>query len=309
MWSVRARAWPPNNGVMLKDYVNPRRSRAVGIWLLAALVLVPSFLTAHPGIETRIEIVTEKIRQDPGNAELYVRRGELHREHRDWDAALADFGRAAELDPGLATVHLARGLLYFDTERFAEAATELDRFLLENPNDSRGRTARARVWVQLGKHAAAAEDYDRAVAQSPRLTPQLYLERARAWAGAGERHVGRAILGLDEGMEKLGRIVTLQSFAIELDLRVGSYDSALKRLDQIAGSLPKERLLRRRGDILRAAGRNTDARFAYTQAADHIDSLPPHRQSAKPLTELRGELKAALAEIVAAAQIQSSEHK
>jgi tetratricopeptide (TPR) repeat protein len=294
---------------MLKDYVNPRRSRAVGIWLLAALVLVPSFLTAHPGIETRIEIVTEKIRQDPGNAELYVRRGELHREHRDWDAALADFGRAAELDPGLATVHLARGLLYFDTERFAEAATELDRFLLENPNDSRGRTARARVWVQLGKHAAAAEDYDRAVAHSPRLTPQLYLERARAWAGAGERHVGRAILGLDEGMEKLGRIVTLQSFAIELDLRVGSYDSALKRLDQIAGSLPKERLLRRRGDILRAAGRNTDARFAYTQAADHIDSLPPHRQSAKPLTELRGELKAALAEIVAAAQIQSSEHK
>ena len=169
---------------------------------------------------------------------------------------------------------------------------------MDNPDDSRARTARARVWVQLGKHGPAAEDYDQAVAHSPRLTPELYLERAHAWVGAGERHVGRAIAGLDEGMEKLGRIVTLQTFAIELEVRGRRYDAALKRLDQIAGSLPKERLLRRQGDILRAAGRHREARLAYSQAEDQINALPPHRQSAKPISDLRREVRAALAEIV-----------
>lgn len=152
--------------------------------------------------------------------------------------------------------------------------------------------------MQLGKHSAAAEDYDQAVAYSPRLTPELYLERASAWAGAGERHVGRAIAGLDEGMEKLGGIVTLQTFAIELEVRGRRYDAALKRLDQIAGSLPKERLLRRQGDILRAAGRHREARLAYSQSEDQINALPPHRQSAKPISDLRREVRAALAGIV-----------
>ena len=268
--------------------------------LFGAVLLVPGFLMAHPDIEIRIAAVTERIQQHPRNAELYVRRGELHREHRDWEAALADYSRASELDPGLATVALARGMLYFDFGRLAEAKSELDRFLVKNPNHSQGRTARAKVFVKLGKPAAAAGDYDRAVAHSPRPTPQLYLERARAWADASENYAGRAIMGLDEGMEKLGRIVTLQSFAIELEVRASRYDSALERLDQIAKWLPKERFLRRQGDILRKAGRNTDARQAYSQAAAHIDSLPLHRRSAKPVAELRTELQAALAEIEAA---------
>ena len=285
---------------MLNDYFHPRKSRAVRRMLFAAVMLVPSFLMAHPGLEIRIAAVTERIQQHPGNAELYVLRGELHREHRDWEAALADYGRASELDPDIATVELARGMLYFDSGRLTEAKSELDRFLVKNPKDSRGRAARARIFVKLGQLAAAAGDYDLAVAHSPRPTPRLYLDRARALAGAGEEYISRAILGLDEGMEKLGRIVTVQSFAIELEVRAGRSDSALERLDQIANWLPMERFLRRQGDILRKAGRNSEARQAYSQAAGHIDSLPLHRRSAQPITELRAELKTALAEIEAA---------
>ena len=266
---------------------------------MAAIVLGPSVLTAHPDIEIRIEAVTERIQQDPSDVVLFVRRGELHREHRNWEAALADYARASLLDAGLATVHLARGMLHFDVGRLTEAKSELDRFLAENPNHSKGRATRAGVLVKLGKPLAAAEDYDRAVAHSRRPTPTLYLDRARSLAGAGEKHLDRAILGLDRGMEKLGRIVTLQSFAIELEVRAGRYDAALERLDQISKWLPNERFLRRQGDVLRASGRTDEAQQAYLQAAGHIDTLPFQRRLVRPMTELQGELKAALAEIEA----------
>ena len=284
---------------MLKRYFNRRTARALGSLLLAAVVLGPGFLAAHPDIEIRIEVVTKKIQQDPANAKLYGRRGELHREHRDWESAIADYSRAAELDPNLATVHLARGMLYFDTDRLAEAKTELDVFLAEKPNHSHGLATRARVLVELGRLLEAADDFDLAVTHSSRPTPGLYLERARALANAGEQNVGRAITGLDDGMEKLGRIVTLQSFAIELEVRAGRYDAALERLDQISKWLPNERFLRRQGDVLRAAGRTNEAQQAYLQAAGHIDTLPFQRRLARPMTELQGELKAALAEIEA----------
>ena len=281
---------------MPRYYLHNRSLRALATLFVAA-VIVPGSLAAHPDIEMRIEIVTKRIQDGPYNAALYVRRGELHREHRDWKAALTDYSRAAELDPDLATVHLARGMLYLDTQRFPQAKSVLDLFLAADPSHSRGWATRARALVKLGKLLAAAHDFDRAVAHSSRPTPGLYLERARALADAGEQHVNRAILGLEEGMEKLGRIVTLQSFTIELEVRAKRYDSALERLDQIAHWLPKERLLRRQGDILAAAKRDEQARLAYAEAARHIDSLPSHYQSSKPIAQLRAELKAALAKL------------
>ena len=51
--------------------------------------------------------------------------------------------------------------------------------------------------------------------------------------------------------------------------------------------------------MLRTAGRTNEAQQAYLQAGGHIDTLPFQRRLARPMTELQGELKAALAEIEA----------
>ncbi|HSF15825.1 MAG TPA: hypothetical protein VLK65_09750, partial [Vicinamibacteria bacterium] len=76
---------------------------------LCWIVMSPRDTFGHADIEIRIADLTKKIEADPANAELYLKRGELHRVHEDWESALADYRRAAELDPALITVHLARG--------------------------------------------------------------------------------------------------------------------------------------------------------------------------------------------------------
>jgi len=251
------------------------------IWLVViSVALLPSFAHAHEGVHEQIAAITAKIKRDPKNASLYLQRGELHRLHRDWMRAAADYDRAERLQPGLQIVDLARGKMLFDSGKLQRAKLTLDRFLSRRPAHYEGLITRARVLVKLGARTDAAKDFTRALSLASIPEPELYLERANVVA-VGVAQLPDALSGLDEGINKLGPLVTLQLVAIDLELRRKNYDGALVRLDQItAQSQRKEAWLVRRGEILKLAGRDDEARAAFNAALTAIESLPPaHRQS------------------------------
>jgi predicted Zn-dependent protease len=253
------------------------------IWLVSVVTfvaLLPSFARAHEGLHEQIAAITAKIKRDPKNASLYLQRGELHRLHRDWLRAAADYDRAERLQPSLKTVELARGKMFLESGRLQRAKLTLDRFLTGQPDHYEGLITRARVLAKLGARIDAGKDFTQALSLSSLPEPELYLERANVLA-ADEQHIDEALTGLDEGLSKLGSLVTLQLAAIDLELRRKNYDRALARLDQIAAqSQRKEAWLVRRGEILTLAGRDEDARTAFNAALTAIESLPPaHRQS------------------------------
>ena len=75
--------------------------------------------------------MTEQIKQNPNDASLYLKRGELHRDHRDWSAALADYDVAIKLDPERIEVELARGKMMFDAGWFEGRILFLARLVRE----------------------------------------------------------------------------------------------------------------------------------------------------------------------------------
>jgi predicted Zn-dependent protease len=256
-----------------------------------AAVLAVSCVSAwgHPGVDEQIADLTELIAKEPENGTLFLRRGELHRIHREWDKATADYLAARKLDPGLAAVDLCMGRTKLEAGLPKEALEPLDRYLRSRPTDAEGRATRARVYRKLGKNLAAARDYDAAVAnaKSGRPRPEYYLERARALDAAGPSHLDEAIRGLDDGLATLGEPVTLMLYAIELEVQSKRYDSALARLDRLlARAARKETWLVRRGEILEAAGRPTHARQAYTQALEAIEGLPASRRNNRAVERL-----------------------
>lgn len=247
------------------------------------LALLSSFAYAHEGLHEQIGAITAKIKRDPKNASLYLQRGELHRLHHDWTRAAADYDRAARLQPNLKIVDLARGKMLFESGRLQRAKLTLDRFLTKQPNHYEGLTTRARVLAKLGSNADSVKDFTHAIAQSSVPEPELYLERAQVTANIDE-----ALKGLDEGIKRLGPVVTLQLAAIELELRRHNYDGALTRLDLIAAqSERKETWLVRRGEILKLAGREEEARAAFNAALIAIESLPVARRQSKAVRELQ----------------------
>src|SRR5688572_33335031 len=97
----------------------------------AAAVLLLGVISAfgHGDLHLQIVEVTKEIEKSPRNPELYMRRGELHRAHADWDAAQADYDYAFELDPKVPTIDLARGRIYLEANWPLSSKIALDRFL------------------------------------------------------------------------------------------------------------------------------------------------------------------------------------
>ena len=257
----------------------------------------------HGDVHQQIIELTKEIEKAPRTPELYLRRADLHRAHSDWDAAQADYDFAFALDPKLPMIDLARGRMFLEANWPLSCKTALDRFLARNPDHSDGLTIRARALIKLNRRLEAVEDYTRAIAKANDGRPELYLERAQALATEGKDHIGDAIKGLDEGIEKLGPLVTLNLYAMDLEAENGRYQAALKRVDAIMAKAPrKETWLERRGNILRQAGKAAEAREAYQAALDAMKTLPPARRNVPAMIDLEKRLRGNIEALQSAAK-------
>lgn len=272
-------------------------SCVIGVCAMLAWVGLATPASAHPAIERQIQDLTGQIETAPNDANLYLRRGELHRIHRDWEQAEADYETSLRLDPHLAIAKYCLGRMKLEAGDSASAKAFLDKYLEQRPTDPEALAARARASTALGQYLAAAGDFTGAIDHSPGDSPrpEYFLERARALEAAGPDHIDEALTGLDSGVDRLGEVITLQLYAVDLELARRNYDGALRRLDRIsAGSVRQEPWLVRKATILEAAGRTEDARVAYQQTLTSIDELPSSRRNNKAVTRLENEAREAL---------------
>jgi tetratricopeptide (TPR) repeat protein len=268
------------------------------VFRITALAL-PIFSWGHPAIEAQIALINERLEQSPADGALYFKRAQLHRQHREWDSALRDFDQALRLDPLMTVAQLRRGEVFLEADRAGEAKQAFDEFLKAHPTNLDGLLLRERALQKLGDSEAAAADYSQAIDRSSRPQPDWYIERARALAAAGLSDA--AVSGLDEGIARLGPLVTLHSLALDIELRERRRDAALARVERLLGFFPsQEQWLIKRGEILAEASRGTEARDSIHAGLKAIDSLPPNRRRAKAALELEAQARELLVKIAAA---------
>ena len=258
-----------------------------------ALVVWAWPVDAHDGLAGQIVRLTAEIRNDPANAALLLRRGELYRLNRQWREALADLDGAERVDASLRRVDLVRAHVFLETSRPGDAVAAADRYLTHEPEQIDALLIRARARVGLRRFAAAAADFTRILQQRP--LPDFYLERARAERVIGPAGLDRARRGLDEGLARIGSIVTLELEALDLERALGEFDRALARIDRLAAAAPrKEQWLARRGAVLEQAGRRDEARATYAAALAAVEQLPARTQRTRATQQLLIALRADL---------------
>ena len=294
---------PPGSTNSRRRWIRPgggvRTAHAFPIFI-AALALAtfmagqPRAALAHGDTHEQIDELTRQISAHTRAAALYVKRGELHRLHRDWEAAQADFNRAAQLDPQLPIVDLLRGKLLLEAGQPRSAKPFLDRFLDARPDHVDALILRARMFGKLGDALSAVRDFSRAIDHAAEPKPDYFLERAQMLRTDPKRPA-EALRGLDEGIKRLGPIVTLELPAIELELGAGNYDGALARVALLAAQSPRqEAWLARRGEILLEANRPAEARTAFSEALAAIETLPPRPRQAEATAQLEKSVRARL---------------
>lgn len=276
------------------------RERRRGAWamLAVAAILAPRAL-AHGDLHEQIARLSKRIARSPERAGLYQRRGDLYRRHRDWRAARADLATARRLAPGLKGLDFSAALVEFDTKRHATALALLDRQLATDPHHLQARLCRARTLVALRRVADALRDYDGVLRDSKEPRPGHYLERARTQLGAGT-DAAAVLRGLDEGIERLGPLVSLQAFAVELELKRRDRRAALRRIDRTLATLPfGGPWLLRRGQVLELLGRRREARQAYATGLRQLTAIPASRRNSKTHRALEQRLRRAMEHVSA----------
>ena len=274
--------------ISIRDHAIGFRFSTTGLCLLMLVAVYrPEPTQAHADLMLLIEDLNREIAKAPNNPENYLRRGQLFREHSDYELAYADIERAAALSPPPANIDLYRGRLFLDWGWPLTSRACLDRFLTRQPRNADGLVLRARALAKLNQRLAATQDYDRAIALSPEAGPDMFVERAQMLVAEGPEYIAEAVKGLDDGIQKLGPLVTLQLFAIDAELKRGNFDGALARVDKVAERSPrKETWLSRRAEILVQAGRPDEAKRSYEAALAALQTLPPTRRNVPAMQEL-----------------------
>ncbi|HYD48775.1 MAG TPA: hypothetical protein VEB21_10525 [Terriglobales bacterium] len=247
--------------------------------LAPALLIAAPVAMGHPSTSARLSSLQPRWEAEVCDAPGALRRGRLHVERREFQAATAWFDRAVSCDPRLTAVDLARAEAHLSAGDTTAAIAAATRYLAHQSHDGAARIVRARAYARAGHWALAARDYDRGAAALASPQPDHLLERARAHLAAGDADSARR--GLDQAIATIGPAAALIELAVDLDLAAARYDAALATLARLH---TKQRSslswTLRRAEILAAAGRGEEMRrWCSDSARDAASRSLSHRQS------------------------------
>lgn len=261
------------------------------------LFTFPPAARAHGDDQVLIEALNEEILRTP-EADLFIRRGELFRHHQEWTKAADDFDAAARLEPHLVIVDYFRARLFLEAGEPATARAFIDRYVRSTPDEPEGWFLRGDVLAALGNHEAGAEEYAEGIRRAPAPRPEHFIRRVRFLASAPSRDPARVLAALDEGIARVGPVISLVDQAITLEVERKNYEGALARIARAMERAPRrEGWLVRQGDILVQCGRMEEAVASYRAALAAIAELPERFRETVPVEKLLRDVQAALQQL------------
>ncbi len=269
-------------------------SLRLGLAMMAGGLIFAPALHAHGDDQLLIEALTEELAKAP-EADLFIRRGELFRHHQEWAKAEADFSAAARLEPSLVVVDFFRARTLLESGASASALPLIDRYIAKENNEAEGWFLRGEVMAALEKPAAGAEDYAEGIRRAPNPRPEHFIRRAKLISRASPGNPVPVLTALDEGITRLGPVISLVEYAIALELDRKEYARALERIAFAMEKAPRrETWLVRQGDVLMSAGRSAEAIASYRAALAAIEELPDRYRETVPMEKLARDARRSL---------------
>ncbi len=266
------------------------RSLALAICFMFAAALS---VAAHDGIHEQIIAVTAEIRKSPKNPDLYLKRAELYRLHREFRNAEKDLNRAARLRPNLAIIDLRKGKLAFDERRYAKARTALERFMRAEPNAFEGALALARTYAKLGQMNDAVSRFEQSITLAAADSVEIFLELADVLRRAGRDT--DALQWLNRGIAERGSLLTLELAAFEAEVRLKRFDAAIARIERVSAPMArKESFLLMKGETEIRAGQLCAARVSLNDARKGYESRTSFQRNLRAVRSELARLDAAL---------------
>ena len=139
-------------------------------WILQSRVCSP---------ERAIDLFTDKIRRDPGDAWSLYRRGLLWLERNEFEIAASDFSMVIRIDPGYSAAYIDRARALASRGKLAEGLADLDEAIRLDPRSAYAFKVRADLRDRKGLRVLSVGDLDEAIRLDSGYTAAI-LARAEA---------------------------------------------------------------------------------------------------------------------------------
>lgn len=254
-------------------------------YILSFYVLVVP-VQAHEDIELQIESLNQELSVDTNNGEHYLKRAELHRIHQDWRAALEDYDRAEQFGVASDILNFYKGRMYFEAGEEESALALLNKAIAAMPSHVPSLVERSKLSIH--PKYSAVSDLDRAIQLSSNPSPDLFLNRANLIIANDANDIEKMISGLEQGVARLGPLVSLIEFGVNQSEVFGRWETAQKLIEDLPAILRQSpKWLFKEGQIQEKLTNKDVAQQLYKNALQKIKELPPSRANSAANIELK----------------------
>ncbi|MFK8010347.1 MAG: tetratricopeptide repeat protein [Saprospiraceae bacterium] len=244
-------------------------------------------LSAHGDLDLQIERISKRIEKNPGDANLYLKRGQLYNQHKEPEKSKQDYLLARNLDDHLLITDLLLAQMFADNNEANAALPYVNLFLKNHPNHSIALITRAKIYQQMRQPDLCQKDLENALNHIVEPNPSHFISIAEAVLLTDDSNISEALDWLKKGEEKFGFDIVLKSKEVDLYVQNKQHENAILTIDKIMEHFQrKEKWLFQKAIIYEDAGEMDLAKNHYVATLEAINKLPKRMQMTSKIIEL-----------------------
>jgi tetratricopeptide (TPR) repeat protein len=189
------------------------------------------FVAAHGDLTKRINIKTSEIKLNPNNPELYFDRGFLYQQHEEYDKAVSDYLKAEDLGFNDKLLDFRKAETYYKWGKYKLALTASSAYLVKDNIDVKINKLHAQILFELKHFDKAFEHYKFFIDTVEDPRPEDYIEFSLI-SIANYNDYNKAIEILENGIQKLGNVISLQLEKLEYYKKSNQVEKAIEQYNQ-----------------------------------------------------------------------------